>query len=207
MPDTRSRVLAAAAAEFAERGFAGAGVDRIARRARLTKGMIYYHFRSKTALYREVLQATIRERRRPRRRASRESDVAPADKVRAFVATLLAEVGRQPHFPRILLREIAEQGRHLDADTMTRVQALPRAFREIRRTARRRRPSGRIRSCLYISLISPILFYLASRTRARDDGGARAQGVGRRHARRRSPRISNGWRRCCSTRVQSPWPA
>src|SRR5438094_5710347 len=50
------RILAAAAAEFAERGFAGARVDRIARRARVNKAMLYYHFRSKQALYRTLLR-------------------------------------------------------------------------------------------------------------------------------------------------------
>lgn len=160
MPDTRSRVLAAAAAEFADRGFAGAGVDRIARRARLTKGMIYYHFKNKAALYREVLQLTIQSAADRVGEIAR-SDLAPADKVRAFVTTVLAEVGRQPHFPRILLREIAEQGRHLDADTMTRVQALPRVFREIlqQHDGGSPRPHPHL---LYISLVSPILFYMAS---------------------------------------------
>ncbi|HEV3484574.1 MAG TPA: TetR/AcrR family transcriptional regulator, partial [Vicinamibacterales bacterium] len=53
---SRDRLLAAAAAEFAARGFAGANVDRIARAARVNKAMIYYHFKSKAALYREILQ-------------------------------------------------------------------------------------------------------------------------------------------------------
>ena len=47
---SRQRLLTAAAAEFAARGFAGASVDRIARAARVNKAMIYYHFRSKAAL-------------------------------------------------------------------------------------------------------------------------------------------------------------
>ena len=50
------RILAAAALEFAERGFAGARVDRIARRARVNKAMIYYHFKSKRALYGALLR-------------------------------------------------------------------------------------------------------------------------------------------------------
>ena len=53
---SRDRVFAAAAAEFASRGYAGANVDRIARAARLNKAMIYYHFKSKAALYREILR-------------------------------------------------------------------------------------------------------------------------------------------------------
>jgi AcrR family transcriptional regulator len=44
------RILAAAALEFAERGFAGARVDRIARRANVNKAMLYYHFMSKDRL-------------------------------------------------------------------------------------------------------------------------------------------------------------
>src|SRR5687768_16443918 len=53
---SRERLFAAAATEFAARGFAGASVDRIARAAGLNKAMIYYHFTSKAALYRAILR-------------------------------------------------------------------------------------------------------------------------------------------------------
>ena len=53
------RIRAAAALEFAERGYAGARVDRIARRARVNKAMLYYHFASKQALYRDLLRSTF----------------------------------------------------------------------------------------------------------------------------------------------------
>src|ERR671931_624754 len=49
------QILAAAALEFAERGYAGARVDRIARRAAVNKAMLYYHFRSKQQLYATLL--------------------------------------------------------------------------------------------------------------------------------------------------------
>jgi len=54
---SRDRILAAATAEFALRGFEGTTVDRIAARARLNKAMIYYHFRSKKDLYSTVLRS------------------------------------------------------------------------------------------------------------------------------------------------------
>ena len=54
-PSSRDRLLTAAAAEFAMRGFEGAKVDRIAKHARVNKAMLYYHFTSKAALYREIL--------------------------------------------------------------------------------------------------------------------------------------------------------
>ncbi|MEU4688129.1 TetR/AcrR family transcriptional regulator [Actinoplanes sp. NPDC023714] len=52
---TRSAVLAAAAEEFREHGFAEAKVDRIAARAELTRGAVYSNFPSKRSLYLAVL--------------------------------------------------------------------------------------------------------------------------------------------------------
>ncbi|MDX6742178.1 TetR family transcriptional regulator [Actinocorallia sp. A-T 12471] len=53
-PDTRDRIVAAARAEFARHGIAGARVDRIAKAARTSKERVYAHFRSKEALYEHV---------------------------------------------------------------------------------------------------------------------------------------------------------
>ena len=55
------KILAAAAREFAQRGYAGARVDRIARLARVNKAMLYYHFGSKQELYRQLLRDTFGE--------------------------------------------------------------------------------------------------------------------------------------------------
>jgi len=49
--DSRELILRAARSEFAERGFAGARVDRIARASGLNKQLIYYYFGSKQALH------------------------------------------------------------------------------------------------------------------------------------------------------------
>lgn len=51
----RGKVLAAARAEFAERGFRDVKVDRIAERAGLTRGAVYSNFPGKRALYFSVL--------------------------------------------------------------------------------------------------------------------------------------------------------
>ena len=63
-PDrTRARILAAALAEFAARGFAGARVDAIARRASVNKRMLYHYFGNKEDLFRAVLHQKIGEHR------------------------------------------------------------------------------------------------------------------------------------------------
>jgi TetR/AcrR family transcriptional regulator len=59
---TREKILGAALAEFSARGFAGARVDAIARRARVNKRMLYYCFGAKQDLYREILRRKIAER-------------------------------------------------------------------------------------------------------------------------------------------------
>jgi TetR/AcrR family transcriptional regulator len=59
---TREKILAAALTEFSARGFAGARVDAIARRARVNKRMLYYCFGAKQDLYREILRRKIAER-------------------------------------------------------------------------------------------------------------------------------------------------
>jgi len=53
---TRARLVEAAAAVFAERGYDGAGVQEIARRAGLTTGAIYGRFTGKADLLREAIE-------------------------------------------------------------------------------------------------------------------------------------------------------
>jgi AcrR family transcriptional regulator len=54
--ETRSSILAAATAGFAEQGYDATGVAEICRRANVSKGAFYYHFSSKQELFLELLQ-------------------------------------------------------------------------------------------------------------------------------------------------------
>ncbi len=53
--ETRSRILQSAKKEFAERGYDGARMGSIAKRARANQALIHYYFGNKENLYREVL--------------------------------------------------------------------------------------------------------------------------------------------------------
>src|SRR5882757_8162163 len=59
---SQERILEAALKEFAAKGFAGARLDVIARRARINKRMLYHYFGDKEGLFREVLRRKIAER-------------------------------------------------------------------------------------------------------------------------------------------------
>ncbi|MFF4020785.1 ScbR family autoregulator-binding transcription factor [Streptomyces sp. NPDC001843] len=56
---TRRAVIEAAASVFAERGYAAATIAEILERAEVTKGALYFHFDSKEALARGVIEAQI----------------------------------------------------------------------------------------------------------------------------------------------------
>jgi AcrR family transcriptional regulator len=63
-PQLRQRLIEAATAEFAERGFGGATLDEIGTRADCTKGGVYFHFASKEELFFAVLDHWRKVRRR-----------------------------------------------------------------------------------------------------------------------------------------------
>ena len=154
-------ILAVAALEFAERGFAGARVDRIARRARVNKAMLYYHFRSKQHLYRTLLRRMF-TLAAARLRAIAESAASPVDKVGEALAGMAAFIEEHAAFPRIMLREVAEGGVHLDRDTLEALAAVPRAFGAIVHQGVRAGAFRRVDPMFaYFSMLAPLVFYLA----------------------------------------------
>ena len=159
---SRDRILAAATVEFAARGFAGAGIDRIARRARLNKAMIYYHFKSKQALYRAILRdmfLTVGTRLRAVGASERSSE----DKVAEFLRTVLEEAERRPYFPSIMLREIAEGGVRLDPETLAQMSGVFQAATAIVVEGQQHGVFIDIHPLVaYFTMVAPIVFFLAS---------------------------------------------
>lgn len=156
------RILAAAAAEFAARGYAGARVDRIARLARVNKAMLYYHFASKQALYRELLRTTF-TLAAERLGAVAESGLPPEDMVDRSIAAL-AELAREKSFlPSVMMREIAEGGVHLDRKTLEALSSVPMAFARIVAagvSAGRFRPVHPVAA--YFTMMAPIMLFMAA---------------------------------------------
>ena len=154
-------ILAAAAREFAERGFAGARVDRIARRARVNKAMLYYHFTSKQTLYRTLLRRMF-TLAAARLQAIAALDRPSAEKVDLAIAGMAAFIQEHAVFPAIMLREVAEGGAHLDRETLKALAAVPAAVAGI---VQEGVASGAFRDVnpvfAYFSMAAPIVFYLA----------------------------------------------
>ena len=155
-------MFAAAATAFAAHGFAGTSVDRIADAARLNKAMIYYHFRSKAGLYREILRDMFGAVG-ARARAAAASDRPPADKLRDFIESVAAEAEARPHFPPIWFREIAEGGPHLDEATLADMTGVLKALTSIIEEGVRAgvfRPISPL--LVHAGIIAPVLLFFAS---------------------------------------------
>ena len=111
-PDTRTRILAAACDEFGAHGFDATTVDRIARRARVNKAMIYYHFSNKRALYTCIIQDVFAPITAGVRAAVSE-DASPDRKLERLIEALVRSIDGSTYFLPIFLREVADGGAHL----------------------------------------------------------------------------------------------
>jgi AcrR family transcriptional regulator len=90
---TRERILQAAMAVFAERGYASTSVDEIARRAGSSKGGVYFHFPNKQAIFEAliaelvtVLEHSVREAIAREHGALARVDAALSVVIRTFSA-------------------------------------------------------------------------------------------------------------------------
>lgn len=117
---SRERILDGAAEEFAAAGFAGARIDRIARRTRLNVRMIYYHFGSKKGVYRAVLES-IYERMSGILETLPPS--APNRSIEVF-GLYFDMLTAEPRFADVLVRELLDGAKHLKALARERPQLV-----------------------------------------------------------------------------------
>src|SRR5262245_60006378 len=120
---SREKILTAAIEEFAARGFDGAKVDRIAHSAGVNKAMLYYHFRSKAALFLDILRTQFGAVA-DAVETIRAGGGTPQVQLRKFADTIARQALARPHFPHMWLREIADGGRHIDATVVTQFRRV-----------------------------------------------------------------------------------
>jgi AcrR family transcriptional regulator len=108
----RARIVAAAIAEFAARGFKGASMDAIAARTHTTRALINYYFGSKEKLYIEVLERVYAEIREAEEALDLDH-LAPVDALRRIVEFTYNYYLTHEYFVRLVVAENQARGRHL----------------------------------------------------------------------------------------------
>lgn len=109
---TKEKILAVAAKHFADFGFEGTRMDRIAKDACVNKASIYYNIGIKENLYAMVLNNIIEGG------LGSFSDIVtsnmPAEeKLESYIRNIAGVIERNPVVPRIIMREQLSQGRNL----------------------------------------------------------------------------------------------
>ncbi len=114
--DSRGLIASAAQAEFAQHGFAGARVERIAHRAGVNKQLVFYYFGSKAGLYEAVMQGAAGE-------AAAQMPKAPSgepgvERLRHTFEEFFDALARRPDLTRLIV---------LDAQHATGLPAAARS--------------------------------------------------------------------------------
>ncbi|ROU02895.1 TetR family transcriptional regulator C-terminal domain-containing protein [Histidinibacterium lentulum] len=102
----REAILAAALGVFAEAGYSGATLDRIARAAGLSKPNLLYYFRSKDAIYTALLQGLLDTWLDPLRMLDPEGD--PVAEILGYVRRKLDLARDYPLESRLFAYEIMQ---------------------------------------------------------------------------------------------------
>jgi AcrR family transcriptional regulator len=111
---SKEKILLAAQKEFAARGFAGARMEAIARRAGSNKAMLYYYFSSKESLYRTILGRVLSGIFSEIGRFVAEQ-TTPADFLEKFPEIYVRFIARNPDLPRILVFDLIHNPENVKA--------------------------------------------------------------------------------------------
>jgi AcrR family transcriptional regulator len=100
---TREALLDTARTLFVEHGYNQAGVDAIARAARVTRGAFYHHFPDKLALF-EALVIRLQAHAFERVTAAAANVIDPFERLRVGSATFL-EICTEPSYRRLVIED------------------------------------------------------------------------------------------------------
>lgn len=163
---TQDKILAAAQTEFARRGYDGARVDAIIARAKISKNLLYHHFRSKEELYVKVLERTYEAMRR-RQEEIPLAGLAPVEAIRRLCEATFQTFVEDPEVIVMMNSENIHRGRHVAKSPIIR-QLYSRLAGTVDSILREGEKQGVFRPGvdaidLYISISALGYFYISNR--------------------------------------------
>lgn len=112
--ETRGKILAAAAAEFATAGFDGATSRSIAEHADVPHGLLIYHFKTKLGVWRAVMEQVIADFHDALvREAERHRDSDPVTALRALQRIFIDMSASRPELNMLISHEMGRDSDRL----------------------------------------------------------------------------------------------
>ena len=164
-PAARHQILDAAEILFAGQGFDPTTIKKIGAAAQLNPALLYYYFGSKEELYKAVLQRIVTSLA-DRGIAVIETAAAPADAIRALVATQVEFLLGNPSMPKLLVREMIDhEASHAEATVLKLAAGL---FQRLCGVIERGQRDGVFRADVEpryaaVSTISQVIYFMIAR--------------------------------------------
>lgn len=164
--ESRAAILQAAAQEFARHGIDGARTDAIAREARVNKALLYYYFKDKETLYAAVLDSAFAGLKATVFRML-DSDLAPREKMLAYVGAYFDFIASNQMYPRLMQREMmrAREGHSSHIDKIIKAYIRP-IFGKVSELIHKGIAAGEFRPVnpahFVPSMVATIVFYFSS---------------------------------------------
>lgn len=162
--DRPQEITRAALDAFAEKGFAATRVTDVAKRAGVSKGLLYVYFRTKEELFKAVVKSVVSPRIDALRTAIEETDLSAEEYLRGPFLEFARQLPKSP--ARILIRlMIAEGSKHPDLTSWYWENVVAHGLAALRTLIRRGVDKGEFRRSALEEfphlLISPVLMSIA----------------------------------------------
>jgi AcrR family transcriptional regulator len=158
---TQRKILEIAFEEFAENGLSGANTDAIAARAKITKRLIFYYFKTKEALFTAVLEMVYSRKRLAEENLGLD-DLDPEAAIRKLVSFTFEFDQAHPQFVRLVTIENIHRGRHVARSRKLKGTTQP-IIDQIARVLAKGERSGVIRPgidpCAFHMTLSALSFF------------------------------------------------
>lgn len=122
--ECKQRILSDVIPLFAEMGYGGVTMRKIAAKAKMTPGALYHHFSGKQDLYLSAMKQAFAGRARLIMKAL-SINAPPVERLRSLICQLCDELSRDRVFTRLIHREI------LDGDQKRIRLVVDQVFRDI----------------------------------------------------------------------------
>ncbi len=159
--DRPAEITEAAFAAFAEKGYAATRVDEVAKRAGVSKGLLYLYFKTKDDLFKAVIRSFLSPRIDALIRNIEETELSAGDFIRG---PFLAFAKSLPNSPaRVIVRlMIAEGPKHPDLVEWYWDNVVSRAMNSLRSLIEKGVDSGEFRETALNEfpqlLVTPVFF-------------------------------------------------
>lgn len=163
----REKILDAAEALFARRGFAGVGMSEIAEAVGLGKSTLFHHYATKAQLYAAVVERILAEIETALTRALADGGT-PVQRLDRWIDTVCDLLGAQPTHARLLMRSLFEDDElSHDTDAVRAAdERLARIVASMNQLLREGMSSGALRMAnlphTLQSLIGMVIYHFAS---------------------------------------------